>query len=222
MQVKLVAFTPDPLMVIEKAASQCYQSEPDPQGRITKACYLSGHHSVLEHASFTFEIDGVSRALLAQLTRHRLASFSVKSQRYVNEGAFKYVTPPIAQKVGLHAYDDLMFQIHYLYNHLIDCGWSAEDARMILPNACCTTLTVTMNLRELVHFCNERMCIRAQWEIRELANEMAKAVNEATDNVFAYMLVPHCEKNPQYPFCTQGKKCCGKHKTLKEIYHDAE
>ena len=221
MHVCLVNYTPDPLMTIEKAASQCYQSEPNPKGRITRACYLSGHHSVLEHVSFTFEVDGVSRALLAQLTRHRLASFSVKSQRYVDEGNFEYVIPLAAnQKGGLGDYCLLMHEVRDLYRRLRDeYGWDAEDARMILPNACCTTLTVTMNLRELVHFCNERMCNRAQWEIRELAYKMAKAVNEATNNAFSYMLVPHCEKIPDFPFCPEGTKCCGKHKTLKEVYH---
>lgn len=220
MNVKLVAMTPDPLMVIERAACQCYQSEPTPDGKIAKACYKSGHHSVLEHAFFTFEIGGISRACLAQLTRHRLASFSVKSQRYVNEDDFSYVVPQVAAN-DPDALDDFIAtteEIRDAYERFQQkYHWKNEDARMVLPNACCTSLTMSMNLRELIHFCNERMCTRAQSEIRDLAYFMAEEVNSATNNAFKDWLVPKCMRYKPYNFCTE-RDCCGKSPRLKDVY----
>lgn len=223
MKVRLTRFTTDPVMAIEEAASKCYDSQPSPEGRITNNCLRSGHTSVVEHVSFTWEIEGVSRALLAQLTRHRVASFSVQSQRYVKyNGGFNYVTPPSIIALGAEAVESYKQDMEYLnqaYNRWLSMGIDAEDARMVLPNACCTTLTVTMNLREFMHFCNERLCARAQWEIRSLCKEMVKCVNEATDGAFAYYLVPKCEKHKGFPFCTESKeKSCDKHPTLKEVY----
>ena len=221
MKVTLVAMTPNGMQVCEEAACECYQSEPTRDGRIMKACYRSGHHSVLEHCSFTWKIEGISRACLAQLTRHRVgASFSVKSQRYCDESGFGIVTPATIENnpLALDCYNNVMESITKAYEQLRLLDIPAEDARMVLPNACTTSLTLTMNLRELIHFCNERMCTRAQWEIRELARKMANAVNEATDNAFATMLVPKCEKNKKYPFCPEAKaKSCGRHKTLAEL-----
>ena len=229
MEVTLTRFTNNPVMAIEEAASQCYQSEPSPDGKIMKQCYLSGHHSVLEHISFTWRIEGVSRALLAQLTRHRMASFSVKSQRYCVENGmdadgngcgFDFVMPeafkndPILHDTFVNAMTHDAAQ----YAALLANGAKTEDARFVLPNACCTTLQCTMNLREFIHFCNERLCSRAQWEIRNLAEEMVRTVNEATDNAFAYMLVPKCEVHPNIPFCTESKcQTCGKHPRLSDL-----
>lgn len=219
MRVELLAYTPNPVQVIEQAASTCYDSEPTPDGKIMKACYRNGHHSVLEHASFTYCVSGVSRALLAQLTRHRTGiSFSVRSQRYCKEDAFGYVTPPSIAKneTASRAYSEVMNTLSSAYTSLIGLGIPAEDARFILPNACETTITFTVNLRELIHICRERLCTRAQWEIRQMVQLMA----EETVKVFpecADMLKPKCEADLKHPFCPEAQ-CCGRHKKLSEVY----
>lgn len=221
MDVTLVSYTPNPLHAIEAAASVCYDSPVNAEGKTVRHCYLSGHHSVLEHASFTWEIRGVSRALLAQITRHRLASFCVQSQRYVSyEGGFDYVIPrSLISTEDREAFRNQMATVQQWYREWLEKGLAPEDARAVLPNACCTTLRVTMNLREFVHFCNERLCACAQKEIRTLCKLMVQTVNQATDNAFAYMLVPKCEAHPNMPFCTESKRRnCGKYPTLKEIY----
>lgn len=169
-----------------------------------------GHESPIEHVSFTFGIEGVSRSLLAQITRHRLASYSVKSQRYVKEGMFEYIIPPEieaipeAKKVFLEtmeqeqaAYDkltEILFQKHF--KALREQGMdekqaktkaekaAIEDARFVLPNACETKMVVTMNARSLMNFFRHRCCSRAQWEIRALANEMLKLVKEVAPTLF--------------------------------------
>lgn len=223
MKIELVSYTPDPMQTIERAAAVCYDSEPTEDGKIMKACYRNWHYSVLEHANFTFHIEGVSRALLAQLTRHRVGvAFSVRSQRYCEEDNFNYVIPhTIANNdKAEQLYVKCMKDLSDIYAQLVDAGVPKEDARFVLPNACCTELTLTMNLRELIHFCNERLCTRAQWEIRELALAMKKAVT----NVFpdaTLMLVPKCEKNARYPFCPETQ-CCGRHPKLKDIYKEVE
>lgn len=224
MLVTLVSHTSYPAVTIESAACECYKAAPSNEHKHIKQCYRNGHHSVLEHASFTFHASGVSRACLAQLTRHRLASFSIESQRYVDyQTGFPFRTPPsIAEN------DDaamLFYRAMALagntYNHLINLGISKEDARFVLPNATTCSLTFTMNLRELIHFCNERLCSRAQWEIRELAGEMIKLVNNVTDGGFSYMLVPKCLAVPDMPLCREGKRSCGKAPT-KEVYLNAK
>lgn len=225
--MRLVKYTPDPIRTIEEAACQCYQSSPTKGNKIAMACIRNGHQSVAEHATFTFEIEGVSRALLAQLTRHRVGvAFSVKSQRYVKEDQFEYVIPKTVQKdpVVEQYYKNAMAIVQNIYTQLLLDGIPPEDARFVLPNACATTLTCTMNLRELIHFCHERMCARAQWEIRELANAMRQAVldevNEEDKQFLSEVLVPKCETNLKFPFCTESKReCCGKHKRLEEVYH---
>ena len=219
MKVELIAYTPAPVEVIEKAASTCYDSQPTPDGKIMKACYRNRHHSVLEHVSFTYKITGVSRALLAQLTRHRTGiAFSVRSQRYCAEDGFGFVIPPSIQKneKALKVYDQIMDNITTAYTLLSTLGIPNEDARFILPNACETVITATINLRELIHICNERLCSRAQWEIRQMVQMMV----EETLKVFPEgktMLVPKCEANSKYPFCTETQ-CCGRHKKLSEVY----
>lgn len=221
MQVKLLRFTSDPLMLLEEAASQCYQSQPSATGRIVKQCYLNGHHSVLEHVYLTFNVSGASRTLLAQLTRHRIASFSVESQRYVDyDEGFKFVTPPeiLADDEAYKVFQTSMTQALMNYTKLKARGIKSENARFVLPNAACFNATVSMNLREFIHMCNLRLCARAQWEIREMTAMVAKEFNEATEDVFAYMLVPICEKDSEHPYCPEGKKGCGKHFTLDEIF----
>ena len=218
MKVTLTRVTENPIGAIEEAACNCYNSEPT-GGKIMKACYNSGHHSVLEFCDFTFHIEGVSRALTHQLVRHRLASYAQRSQRYCGEGNFDYVIPPSIQKDEdiLHTYTALMGYINMQYEKLQKAGISNEDARMVLPNACETVIEVKMNLRSLIHFMNERLCTRAQWEIRQLAREM-KAQIEIKYPELAEYLVPKCEIHKDRPFCTEHKSC-GRHITLKDIYN---
>ena len=215
MKVTLTRITKDPIGAIEEAACNCYNSEPT-GGKIMKACYGSGHHSVLEFADFTFHIEGISRALSHQLVRHRLASFAQRSQRYCGENGFKYVIPPtIKQNNMVLQYENLMDTLAEWYQYFQDNGIPNEDARFILPNACETQIEVKMNLRELIHFMNERLCTRAQWEIRALAKEMRDAVLAVAPD-FAPYLVPKCESHAVMPYCTEHNSC-GKYITLKEI-----
>ena len=218
MNVELISYTKDPVNVIETAASTCYDSEPT-DGKIMNHCYKSGHHSVLEFAEFTFKITGVSRALTHQLVRHRCASYAQRSQRYCKENGFKYVTPESIKKNSdlLYLYEMLMNQIKLMYNTLILSDIPNEDARYILPNACETEICVKMNLRELIHFCNERLCTCAQWEIRQLARKMKDCIESVSPECAKY-LVPKCEAHSPYNFCTETKKrSCGKHKVISEV-----
>lgn len=217
MKVALTHITKNPVGVIEEAACNCYDSKPT-NGKIMRVCYESGHHSVLEFCDFTFHIERVSRALTHQLVRHRHASYAQRSQRYVGESGFNYVIPPSisSNSEAAHTYEVLMEYIAMQYNKLQSLGIPNEDARYVLPNACETVIEVKMNLRELIHFMNERLCTRAQWEIRNLAKEMKKCV-EAECPELANYLVPKCEAHKEYPFCTEHKSC-GRHPKLKDIY----
>lgn len=221
MKVTLTRVTENPILAIEEAASNCYDSEPSTNGRIMKACYKSGHHSVLEFADFTFHIEGVSRALLAQLTRHRVASFAVRSQRYCNEDGFGYVVPHTIENnsAAQVEYKKAINRIKETYEYLQEMGIPNEDARFILPNACETVIEVKMNGRELIHAMNERLCTRAQWEIRELFLAMKKCVQEYNEEceVFSKFLVPKCCAHTPMNFCTEHKSC-GIAPTLKEVY----
>lgn len=218
MKVELVRMTTNPVEAIEMAASNCYDSTPSNDGRVMNACYQSGHHSVLEFAVFHFHVEGVSRALLAQLTRHRMAGYAVRSQRYVAEDNFQYVIPPTIAKnpIALSAYMELMDRDQEKYNLLTELGIPAEDARFVIPNSCTTVVDITMNLRSLIHFMNERLCTRSQWEIRELAKRMKKVVISQVPQL-EKMLCPKCESNIGMPFCTESSTC-GRHPTLKSVY----
>lgn len=219
MKVELINYTANPVDAIERAASTCYDSQPT-GGKIMRHCYKSGHHSVLEFADFTFRISGVSRALTHQLVRHRMASYAQRSQRYCVEDGFEYVTPDSIAKneEALAAYDQTVAAIQEAYSKLTGLGIPAEDARMLLPNACCTEICVKMNLRELIHFCNERLCSCAQWEIRAMAREMVKAVVAVAPELKDY-LVPKCEANSPYFFCNESKsRSCGRHPRLAEQF----
>ena len=222
MKVTLTHVMGDPVQVIEEAACNCYDSQPSKDGRIMKSCIKSGHTSVTEFCDFTFHIEGVSRALLAQLTRHRMANFAVRSQRHCREDGFGYYTPPnIAAKEEINAeYIQFMHDVTQFYEHLLDCGVAPEDARMVLPNACYTTLELKMNLRSLMNFMHERLCSRAQTEIRTLAQEMKKCIVTQYPMLTPY-LVPKCESHIGYPFCVE-RKSCGRHPTLKEVYKGVE
>lgn len=223
MKVTLTRITGDPILAIEEAASNCYDSTPSEDGKILAHCVKSGHTSVTEFCNFTFHIEGVSRALLAQLTRHRHAGYAVRSQRYCSEDGFDYVIPPIINSDNnlRRSFVNMMDKINEYYTALQELGIPNEDARYILPNACETKLEVTMNLRALMNFFNERLCTCAQWEIRQLARKMRDLIVEQIPQLAPY-LVPKCEKyGKDKGFCNESKKrSCGRHPLLDDIMED--
>jgi thymidylate synthase (FAD) len=186
MNVTLIQATPNPVETIAQIASICYDSNPKNPMALVKHLYNGGHHSVFEHIYFTFKIEGISRACSHQLVRHRHCSFTQRSQRYCSEDGFEYVTPPAMTEDNM---DLKMARIEGWYNGLQATGVPNEDARYILPNACATSLYLSCNLRELIHMANERLCTRAQWEIRDLVKEMCGLV----DPQLQFMLVPKCK-----------------------------
>ena len=222
MNVVLIRHTLSPEELIALGARLCYSrstisdlteriSANDQSAFIEKLRNM-GHESIFEHASFTFGIEGVSRVLLAQLTRHRIASFSVQSQRYVSyEKGFGYIIPPKIEALGDEAvakYNAQMNRIEEWYRewqHQLGVGEkSNEDARFVLPNACETRILLTMNVRELCHFFSLRMCSRAQWEINELATRMHRICMETAPALF-------CDAGPAClrGRCPEGEKSCG-------------
>jgi thymidylate synthase (FAD) len=250
-KVYLLTHTPNPEHTIASAAKLCYSSSTisnltenltdESAASFVEMLSEIGHESPIEHASFTFGIEGVSRSLLAQITRHRMASFSVKSQRYVREGAFEYVTPPeIANDPeALALYEEIMAEDQKKYDRLaeilkekhiktfMDEGKdektathlaekkAIEDARFVLPNACETQMVMTMNARSLHNFFRHRCCARAQWEIQDIANQMLELVSAVAPNLFKNA-GPSCLTGP----CPEGKMSCGRAKEMKEFYKD--
>lgn len=175
----------------------------------------SGHDSILEHWSATFHISGVSRALTHQLVRHRVASYSQASQRYIKMDDFEYVIPKTIENASDDVYNEyisLMSAIAGTYKSFIERGIPKEDARYVLPNACTTEIVVTMNARELRHFFSLRCCTRSQWEIRELANEMRRLCIEVAPEIFKSS-GPSCEI---LGYCREAKSC-GKKPKLNEL-----
>ena len=192
MKVTLIDQTPNPMQKIADIASICYgkdkSSNPD---KLLRTLYYNGHHSVFEHVYFTFKIEGISRACSHQLIRHRMASYTQRSQRYCDENNFTYVEPLSISRystAGGH-YQISIKDIKATYDILLKLGIPAEDARYILPNATTTDLYMTCNLSSLIHIANERLCMRAQWEIRELVGKMVDLV----DDELKFMLVPKCK-----------------------------
>lgn len=187
MNVTLIQATPNPVETIAQIASICYDSNPKNPMALVKHLYNNGHMSVFEHIYFTFKIEGISRACSHQLVRHRHCSFTQRSQRYCSEDGFEYVTPPT---VDADQFSIDMSELRTWYtDHQEMYGVPNEDARYILPNACATSLYLSCNLRELIHMANERLCTRAQWEIRDLVKDMCKLV----DPQLQFMLVPKCQ-----------------------------
>lgn len=189
MKVQVIAYTDNPELLIEDAARLCYDSfekkGPGSHVSIIEHLIRSGHESVLEHASVTFRVGGVSRALTHQLVRHRIASYSQRSQRYVKESEPNYVTPPsIAGTIAEIEYDDFMKSTWEFYNKLLKAGIKGEDARFVLPNACCSEIIVTMNFRALRNFFKLRTSKHAQWEIRDLAKRMFNFASTVAPTVF--------------------------------------
>ena len=229
IKVVLIRHTLNPEETIALGAKLCYSksSISDLESKINtqdQSAFISklmnmGHESVLEHASFTFGIEGVSRVLLAQLTRHRIASFSVQSQRYVSyEKGFGYILPPSIEALGEDAVARFQAQMDQIENWYID--WqkqlgsgemSNQDARFVLPNACETRILMTMNVRELRHFFSLRMCYRAQWEIREMATQMHRLCLETAPDLFADS-GPSCLRGK----CPEGEKSCGQQNTIRK------
>lgn len=213
MKVKLLAHTPDMDRICAAAASSCYSEDPssdllgtvDPSKMLRRVLGM-GHHSVIEHAVFTFSVEGVSRALTHQLVRHRIASFSQQSQRYVRLDEPTYVVPETAaaDPAAAELYAKTMDAVWDSYSKLMELGVPAEDARYVLPNGCTTNITITMNARELLHFFSMRCCNRAQWEIREMADEMLRLCREVSPVIFADA-GPGCVRGP----CPEGGKTCG-------------
>ena len=253
MKVALIAHTVMPEKLVAASAKLCYSpatidtvmeglTEEKTASFVDMLADI-GHESPIEHASFTFGIEGVSRALLAQITRHRMASYSVQSQRYVAEKMFEYVLPPEIAAIPEAAaeYKRAMEedQAHYdrltailKEKHLADklaAGMeqkaaeraaekqAIEDARFVLPNACTTKITMTMNARSLHNFFRHRCCNRAQWEIRELAEEMYKLCVDVAPHLFRHA-GPPCAVGA----CPEGKMTCGKAKEMREYYRQLQ
>ena len=221
MNIRRIAFTPCPESVCDLGAKVCVSEgipELDEDLKALSHALASGHESVLEHASFTFAIEGISRACSHQLVRHRMASYSQQSQRYVKASHVdvQFVTPrSISQNTKLidgvskppgqvnYEYLQLMRLIGRMYEQMIDAGIPEEDARYILPNACYTNLVVTMNARELRHFFSLRCCERAQWEIKQVAERMLELVREVAPTLFEDA-GPQCMK---LGYCPEKRGC---------------
>ena len=230
--VKLLEMTQDAISLIYVACRQCYSDKfagdvflnesatLEKKEEFVKKIVSSGHLSPLEHVKFTFAIEGVSRALTHQLVRHRLASYSQQSQRYVKEKDFDYIIPPTIERnsAAKVEFEKLMIIVQQSYTKLLTLlgqdklsGEIAnQDARFVLPQAAETKIVVTMNCRELLHFFEHRCCSRAQWEIRQLANKMLEICIEKLPAVFA-AAGAKCEG---LGYCPEGEKfCCGKYPT---------
>ncbi len=186
MKVTLIQATENPIEVISQIASICYDSDPKNPLGLVKHLYRNGHHSVFEHIYFTFKIEGISRACSHQLVRHRHCSFTQRSQRYCSEDGFDFVIPPTVDE---RCFTKDMEELNDWYKGYQHGNVPNEDARYLLPNACETSLYLSCNLRELIHIANERLCMRAQWEIRDLVKQMVSLVDPALH----FMLVPKCE-----------------------------
>lgn len=249
MKVFLLGYTPNPVELVALAAKNCYSTAtagqlrddmtPEKAKEFVEMLASLGHESPIEHANFTFAIEGVSRALLAQITRHRLASYSVKSQRYVSEKEFEYVTPPAiaADDEALAAFEEAMEADRASYKKISGILYkkycaeleaegkldkasksaarkrAGEDARFVLPNACTTQIVMTMNARSLKNFFSQRMCNRAQWEIRELAERMRELVIEAAPELFRDA-GPGCLRGG----CPEGRMTCGRAAEMRKKY----
>lgn len=228
MKVTLLQHTPDPERTVALAARLCYSAASigELQDKFTRTditAFLEkiislGHQSVIEHISFTFGVEGISRACSHQLVRHRLASYSQQSQRYVTfrEDDFPLVVPTesIAGNAGREAiFHKAMSACAEAYRQLVADGVPAEDARFVLPNAAETKIIITMNGRELLHFFELRCCERAQWEIRAMAQQMLKLVKALAPTIFR-SAGPGCISGP----CPEGQFCCGRTAEVKSIY----
>jgi thymidylate synthase (FAD) len=243
LKVILLRFTPNPEETVAMAAKLCYSPsdieglkdkiEAKDQKAFVEKLVKMGHMSPIEHPSFTFAIEGISRACSHQLVRHRLASFSQQSQRYVSESSqhsavsvrstFDYVIPPsiAGDQEAKKIFENFMIEAQKTYDGLIEKlnnkgirGESAnQDARFVLPNAAETKIMVTMNARELLHFFRQRCCNRAQWEIRQMAEKMLNLVKGTAPTIF-HKAGPGCLYSP----CPEGEYSCGKINEVRKKY----
>ena len=252
-KVTLIAHTPEPEKTIAAAAKLCYSPSeisnimdgltPEKTASFVEMLSEIGHESPIEHAVFTFGIEGVSRALLAQITRHRIASYSVQSQRYVTEHHFEYVVPPEIEAVPEAKEDFLkaMEECQAHYERITEIlsqkhkeqflkegkeektaarlaqKKAIEDARFVLPNACDTKMICTFNARSLQNFFSHRCCNRAQWEIRDVAEQMLRLVKQVAPNLFRFS-GPPCLRGG----CPEGKMSCGKMAEVRAYYTGLE
>ncbi|AYD39234.1 FAD-dependent thymidylate synthase [Clostridium fermenticellae] len=245
LKVKLIEHTPNPEKVVAEAAKLCYspvgideieQNLTDEKvEKFLNRLMSYGHESVVEHVSFTFAVEGVSRSLTHQLVRHRIASYSQQSQRYVRLNKFDYIIPPEIEndekaretfiKTMEHITQSYVELSNILKNKYIDQGIKAkdaekkaiEDARYVFPNACETKIIVTMNARSLFNFFKHRCCNRAQWEIRELAYNMFLEVRKVAPTLFKYC-GPSCVNGS----CSEGNMTCGKIEEVRAKYKEGE
>jgi thymidylate synthase (FAD) len=227
MRVQLLTHTPDPEQVVAAAARLCYseasigqllERAPEQAPRLLRKILDLGHLSVLEHANFTFGIEGISRACSHQLVRHRIASYSQQSQRYVSHAAPIEAVVPVsiaAQPALASRFAAHLAATHELYRELLEAGIPAEDARFVLPNAAATKLVMTMNARELHHFFTLRCCRRAQWEIRAMAREMLRLARHAAPLLFADA-GPGCLRGA----CPEGAMSCGEAAAVRNEYRE--
>ncbi|WP_338626262.1 FAD-dependent thymidylate synthase [Selenomonas sp. TAMA-11512] len=218
MNVKLLEYTPEPERVVAMAARLCYSASGAAElaermddaevRRMVRKMVKLGHASTIEHASFTFGVEGVSRVLTHQLVRHRIASYDQQSQRYVKSHGFQYITPPsIAENAAAkERYDALLEDIRKAYDDLVELGVPQEDARYVLANAAETKILITMNARSLLHFFNLRCCLRAQWEIRDMAYKMLEEVKAVAPTLF-HNAGASCVNTGR---CPEGSLTCGK------------
>jgi len=250
-KVTLISYTPDPERTVAAAAKLCYSSsgvgelmeglDDEKTARFVSMLAELGHDSPIEHVSFTFAIEGVSRAFLAQMTRHRIASYSVQSQRYVRKDGFAFVTPPQiaadpeasaefakAMAAAAESYEKISAILKTRQTErLVGEGeeeaaaakkaekLAIEDARFVLPNACDTKMMVTMNARSLRNFFRLRCCMRAQWEIRQVADEMLRLVKGVAPRLFENA-GPSCVAGA----CSEGKMSCGMAAERREYYRN--
>ncbi|MCX8069484.1 MAG: FAD-dependent thymidylate synthase [Thermodesulfovibrionales bacterium] len=237
LKVMLLKYTPEPEETVSMSAKLCYSPieietlkekiEAIDQSKFVEKLMKIGHLSPIEHAVFTFAIEGISRACSHQLVRHRIASYSQQSQRYVSEKSegdtFDYIVPPSIQEdnEAKKVFEGFMIEAQKTYNFLVnklnERGLKGEaanqDARFVLPNACETKIIVTMNARELLHFFRQRCCNRAQWEIRLMAEEMLRLAKEVAPTIFKNA-GPPCLKHP----CPEGEYSCGKIEEVRKRY----
>lgn len=251
MNVTLISHTPNPEKLVAAAAKLCYSDSGASQlmdnltdektAEFVNMLSSIGHESVMEHAVFTFSVEGISRACSHQLVRHRIASYSQKSQRYVNEDHFEFIIPPEIEAVP-EAKEEFLKQMNSVaesYSKIVDIltqkhlnffisqgltekdaaskarKKANEDARFILPNACETKIVVTMNVRSLFNFFKHRCCNRAQWEIRELAIRMYKLCYEAAPSLFGNIGPSCC-----FGACKEGKMSCGKAEEVRNFFKE--
>ena len=248
-KIILLSHTPNPEKAVACAAKLCYSKSgvedlydgltDEKANDFTRMLSEIGHESPTEHAYFTFGIENVSRAFLAQITRHRIASYSVQSQRYVGKSGFDYIIPPEIAAIpeALEEYKAAMDEDGKHYQRISEIlkekhkkaliaegmdeksaeknaeKQANEDARFVLPNACDTKMIVTMNTRSLHNFFEHRLCSRAQWEIRDAAEKMLVLCKKAAPSLFAYA-APPCV----FGACGEGKMSCGKMKEMKEKF----